>query len=150
MRAPHWEWSWGSDGSSGNGTLPHDPSATSEGPLGSVDGGPLSPPFACSSLHSTSHTWPVRGTGLHSLRQAPPKNVNGSQGRIASAPIEPFDGDRLTMTTTAIQDEYSDDVSHCYGCGRLNHEGLPIRSFWDRAEAKAKFTPSAHHTAIPG
>jgi acyl-coenzyme A thioesterase PaaI-like protein len=54
------------------------------------------------------------------------------------------------MTTTAIQDEYSDDVSHCYGCGRLNPDGLHIRSFWDGAEAKAMFTPSPHHTAIPG
>ena len=54
------------------------------------------------------------------------------------------------MTTTAIQDEYSDEVSHCYGCGRLNAHGLHIRSFWDGAEAKAMFTPSPHHTAIPG
>jgi acyl-coenzyme A thioesterase PaaI-like protein len=54
------------------------------------------------------------------------------------------------MTTNAIQDEYSDDVSHCYGCGRLNQDGLHIRSFWDGAEAKAVFTPLPHHTAIPG
>ena len=54
------------------------------------------------------------------------------------------------MTTTVIQDEYSDDVSHCYGCGRLNEHGLHIRSLWDGAEARATFTPSPHHTAIPG
>ena len=54
------------------------------------------------------------------------------------------------MKTIAIQDEYSDDVSHCYGCGRLNQDGLHIRSFWDGAEATAEFTPSPHHTAIPG
>ncbi len=54
------------------------------------------------------------------------------------------------MTSTAIQDEYLDDVSHCYGCGRLNAHGLRVRSFWDGAEARATFTPSPQHTAIPG
>ncbi|HET7009482.1 MAG TPA: PaaI family thioesterase [Anaerolineales bacterium] len=54
------------------------------------------------------------------------------------------------MTLTAVQDEYSDDVSHCYGCGRLNEKGLHIRSFWDGEEAKATFVPAPHHTAIPG
>ena len=54
------------------------------------------------------------------------------------------------MTPPAIQDEYPEDVSHCYGCGRLNDHGLHIRSIWDGAEATATFTPSPHHTAIPG
>ncbi|OGT25789.1 MAG: thioesterase [Gammaproteobacteria bacterium RBG_16_66_13] len=54
------------------------------------------------------------------------------------------------MTALAIQDEYSADVSHCYGCGRLNERGLHIRSFWNGQEATATFTPSPHHSAIPG
>jgi acyl-coenzyme A thioesterase PaaI-like protein len=54
------------------------------------------------------------------------------------------------MTAPAIQDEYADDVSHCYGCGRLNEHGLHIRSFWDGEQATGTFRPAAHHTAIPG
>jgi acyl-coenzyme A thioesterase PaaI-like protein len=54
------------------------------------------------------------------------------------------------MTAPAIQDEYADDVSHCYGCGRLNEHGLHIRSFWDGEQATATFHPAPHHTAIPG
>ena len=29
------------------------------------------------------------------------------------------------MTEKAFQDYYADDTSHCYGCGRLNADGLP-------------------------
>jgi acyl-coenzyme A thioesterase PaaI-like protein len=54
------------------------------------------------------------------------------------------------MPPSAIQDEYPDDVSHCYGCGRLNAQGLHIRTFWDGMEGTASFTPSPHHTAVPG
>jgi acyl-coenzyme A thioesterase PaaI-like protein len=54
------------------------------------------------------------------------------------------------MTSAAVQDEYPADVSHCYGCGRLNDHGLHIRSFWDGEKATAAFTPLPHHTAIPG
>ncbi|MBM4371172.1 MAG: PaaI family thioesterase [Deltaproteobacteria bacterium] len=50
----------------------------------------------------------------------------------------------------AFQDRYPDDVAHCYGCGRLNAQGLHIRSFWDGEEAVCTFTPSPWHTAIPG
>ncbi|MEI7671325.1 MAG: PaaI family thioesterase, partial [Deltaproteobacteria bacterium] len=28
------------------------------------------------------------------------------------------------MTKKAFQDYYPDDLSHCYGCGRLNDDGL--------------------------
>ncbi|HDL64378.1 MAG TPA: PaaI family thioesterase, partial [Proteobacteria bacterium] len=28
------------------------------------------------------------------------------------------------MKSKAIQDNYSDDFSYCYGCGRLNERGL--------------------------
>jgi acyl-coenzyme A thioesterase PaaI-like protein len=41
-------------------------------------------------------------------------------------------------------------VAHCYGCGRLNEEGLQIRSFWEGDEAVTRFRPRPHHTAIPG
>lgn len=50
----------------------------------------------------------------------------------------------------AFQDYYPDDVSHCYGCGRLNPEGNQLKSFWEGEESVAYFTPRPHHTAVPG
>jgi acyl-coenzyme A thioesterase PaaI-like protein len=50
----------------------------------------------------------------------------------------------------AFQDYYPDDVSHCYGCGRLNPHGLQIKSFWDGDESVCHFQPRPYHTAIPG
>ena len=54
------------------------------------------------------------------------------------------------MSEHAIQDFYPDDLAHCYGCGRLNPDGLHIRSTWDGDETVARFDPRRHHTAIPG
>ncbi|MGV1008159.1 MAG: PaaI family thioesterase [Dermatophilaceae bacterium] len=54
------------------------------------------------------------------------------------------------MHDTAIQDGYDDDVARCYGCGRLNDQGLHIRSFWDGEHTVARFTPRPEHTATPG
>jgi acyl-coenzyme A thioesterase PaaI-like protein len=50
----------------------------------------------------------------------------------------------------AFQDYYDDAVSVCYGCGRLNEQGLQIKSFWDGEEAVCAFRPRPYHTAIPG
>lgn len=52
----------------------------------------------------------------------------------------------------AFQDYYPDELSHCYGCGRLNPNGLQLKSFWD-ADGEttiAVFTPRSEHTALPG
>ena len=54
------------------------------------------------------------------------------------------------MTMKAFQDYYSDTVSYCYGCGRLNDDGLHIKSYWDGDEAVCTFQPRPYHTAIPG
>ncbi len=54
------------------------------------------------------------------------------------------------MGKKAIQDYYPDDLSYCYGCGRLNEHGHQIKSFWDGDETVAYFTPEAYHIAIPG
>ena len=54
------------------------------------------------------------------------------------------------MTSNAFQDYYPDDLSHCYGCGRLNEHGLQIKSRWEGDEAVCTFTPRPYHTAIPG
>jgi acyl-coenzyme A thioesterase PaaI-like protein len=54
------------------------------------------------------------------------------------------------MTERAFQDYYPDPLSHCYGCGRLNEQGLQIKSYWDGEETVARFQPKPYHTAIPG
>lgn len=54
------------------------------------------------------------------------------------------------MRDAAIQDLYPEDVAHCYGCGRLNREGLHIRTYWDGEEGVARFTPRSSHVAVPG
>jgi acyl-coenzyme A thioesterase PaaI-like protein len=54
------------------------------------------------------------------------------------------------MKTKAIQDFYPDELSYCYGCGKLNEHGHQIKSFWDGDETVAHFTPKDYHIAIPG
>ena len=54
------------------------------------------------------------------------------------------------MVQKAFQDYYPDDLSHCYGCGRLNEHGLKIKSYWDGEESVVLYDPKPYHTAIPG
>lgn len=50
----------------------------------------------------------------------------------------------------AIQDFYPDDVAHCYGCGRLNPDGIQLKTRWDGDETVSVYTPKPAYTAIPG
>jgi len=54
------------------------------------------------------------------------------------------------MEVKAVQDYYPDDLSYCYGCGRLNKYGHQIKSYWEGDETVAHFTPKPFHIAIPG
>jgi len=54
------------------------------------------------------------------------------------------------MERQAFQDFYPDDVSHCYGCGRLNPHGHHFRTYWEGEETITRFRPEPYHTAIPG
>lgn len=54
------------------------------------------------------------------------------------------------MNQKAFQDYYPDELSHCYGCGRLNEHGLQLKSYWDGEETVAIFRPRPYHTAMPG
>ena len=54
------------------------------------------------------------------------------------------------MKQVAFQDCYPEELSHCYGCGRLNEHGLQLKSRWDGEEAVAVFLPRPYHIAIPG
>jgi len=54
------------------------------------------------------------------------------------------------MDEKAIQDFYPPDLSHCYGCGRLNEHGYQIKSRWEGDETVAVFVPGPDHISIPG
>ncbi|MBN2337622.1 MAG: PaaI family thioesterase [Acidobacteria bacterium] len=54
------------------------------------------------------------------------------------------------MNPRAIQEDYPDDMSHCYGCGRLNPDGLQLKSRRDGEEMVARFRPKPGHTSMPG
>ena len=55
------------------------------------------------------------------------------------------------MNGKAFQDYYPDEFAHCYGCGRLNQEGMQIKSYWDGEESVCRYTPKPHYTGgFPG
>ncbi len=54
------------------------------------------------------------------------------------------------MEKKAFQDYYPDDLSYCYGCGRLNEHGLKIKSYWDKEESVCIYEPNPYYTAVPG
>jgi len=54
------------------------------------------------------------------------------------------------MEQKAFQDYYPDGFSYCYGCGRLNPDGLQIKTYWEGEESVTRFTPRPEHIAIPG
>ena len=54
------------------------------------------------------------------------------------------------MSDKPIQDYYPEDVAQCYGCGRLNDDGLHIQSFWEGDQTVCRLRPRPYHTAVPG
>lgn len=54
------------------------------------------------------------------------------------------------MHPKAFQEYYPDELSHCYGCGRLNAHGHQLKSYWDGDETVAIFLPQPYHTSVPG
>ena len=56
----------------------------------------------------------------------------------------------MSSQSPAIQDYYPEDFAHCYGCGRLNPQGLHVKSAWEGDEVVARFQPQPHHVAVPG
>ena len=54
------------------------------------------------------------------------------------------------MSSKAVQDHYSDDLSHCYGCGRLNPHGLQLKTTWDGKKSLTFHRPDPRYTALPG
>ena len=56
----------------------------------------------------------------------------------------------LSSVRPFIQQFYPDDHAWCYGCGRLNKNGLHLRSVPEGDEVVARFTPRSEHISIPG
>lgn len=54
------------------------------------------------------------------------------------------------MSERPIQHTYPDELSYCYGCGRLNEKGLHIETYWDGETGVCRYTPRPEHIAIPG
>ena len=50
----------------------------------------------------------------------------------------------------AFQDHYPENVSHCYGCGRLNKNGHQIKTEWDGDETVTRYRPKIFETSVPG
>ena len=50
----------------------------------------------------------------------------------------------------SFQDQYPPNLSHCYGCGRQNPDGLQIKTYWEGDETVTRYWPRPYHTAIPG
>lgn len=56
----------------------------------------------------------------------------------------------MNSQSPAVQDYYPQDFAHCYGCGRLNPNGLHVKSAWEGDEVVARFQPEPYHIAAPG
>src|SRR5271157_789108 len=55
------------------------------------------------------------------------------------------------VTVKAFQDYYPAEFAHCFGCGRLNKDGLQVKSYWDGEESVCYYTPKPYFTGgFPG
>ncbi len=55
------------------------------------------------------------------------------------------------MKDKAIQDFYPDEFANCFGCGRLNKEGLHIKSYWEGEESVCHYTAEPRYSGgFPG
>ena len=54
------------------------------------------------------------------------------------------------MSTLAFQDQYLDARADCWGCGRNNHQGLHIKSYWQGDDAVAHYQPLEQQTGHKG
>lgn len=50
------------------------------------------------------------------------------------------------MEKSVIQDNYEKEFAHCFGCGRLNSQGLQLKSYWVGDRSVCRFSPQSHHS----
>jgi hypothetical protein len=48
------------------------------------------------------------------------------------------------MADKAFQGYDLDEFDYCYGCGRLNQDGLQIKSDWDGEDSVCHYTPEPY------
>lgn len=54
------------------------------------------------------------------------------------------------MTRKAIQDQWLEWGTVCWGCGKNNTHGLQLKSYWEGDETIAHWEPKPYHLAFPG
>ncbi len=55
------------------------------------------------------------------------------------------------MKEAAFQDQYPEDYTNCFGCGRNNEHGLHLKSYWKGNESICHHTAKPHYTGgFPG
>ncbi|MHA2426545.1 MAG: PaaI family thioesterase [Candidatus Hermodarchaeia archaeon] len=54
------------------------------------------------------------------------------------------------MKKKAIQDQWSEYGTMCWGCGRNNEHGFQLKSYWKGDETVATWHPKPYHLAFPG
>jgi acyl-coenzyme A thioesterase PaaI-like protein len=108
--------------------------------------------FACGFFNSAALPFRIFSDLRHERgqRMVWPARRTIDAPSIAAPFCRPDDQAQRTMIVKAFQDYYPDDVSHCYGCGRMNSHGLQIKSYWLGDESVCRFQPKPYHTAIPG
>src|SRR4029434_174865 len=85
------------------------------------------------------------------MASRPSPDVPSAESRVRVWPaLAPTPGAAESLSMKPLQDLYPDDFSHCYGCGRLNADGLHVKSEWHDGEAVARFQPAPQHIALPG
>ena len=67
----------------------------------------------------------------------------------AAGPATPRPGGRHMMDL-AFQDQYPEQFSHCFGCGRNNPAGHQIKSYWDGDRTMAVHAGPAIHRRCAG
>ena len=56
----------------------------------------------------------------------------------------------IKENSKAIQNDYPDDFAWCYGCGRLNDEGIHVKTYWEDDLTISYIQPDKKYTALPG
>ena len=54
------------------------------------------------------------------------------------------------MDEKAIQDQWPEYGTKCWGCGRNNEHGFQLKSYWQGDETVATWRPQPYHLAFPG
>ncbi len=54
------------------------------------------------------------------------------------------------MENRAIQDQWPEMGTYCWGCGRNNEHGLQIKSYWEGDECVCTWKPKKYHCAFSG